>query len=592
MTETLALRDPSINLTDLKLRLYAEFETWDDFVSAVDEFQKKTFIKLTIITSKKLKTVEEARRKSKKVVLPDTSDDEDETKMKGKRKRNKTRFEYQYLKLTCKHYGRYVSTSKGIRPNQKTAKLECPTFLYASYDHYKDKFIIKQMNIACNHELKDEDVALPKLLQRTITHDNDSSFLSTTPKEKKKYVKIQNRNVIKIPLESPTLGAIIVNVNKRIKCAHEINSRCQAASLTNDDLLSIHSMFADKKKKEQNEMIKEWISYNDIESNNCSISKQLKQSKEDQEGSVLIQFKLPTLDGSLINVCFKAFTSILNITRSRVDEVISDQYGKLARTDLVNKENNSVKNREEETSIATILTSFTNTNSDQGNEPQILEVVDGDNQQLMIIDTVDVPTTENTILDEHSFNHHSAIAHHTASSSSSPTTGNSNEIITSSTIVPVEINEKPLMLVDIPWWKQIDSDDEFPDVRELYGKLDVKRSILIMKLAFTDNDFQLEIYAQPIDFNEYPLITEIHKDYQSPEDATKILEKFNKLAICKGITDPQLKNYANQIKLNSNSTFTYCYYSDSVRSKSCELLYDNFNLGMCPRCYLILDNVQ
>ena len=172
------VKDPSIDLSELKLHLYAEFETWDDFVAAVDEFQKKTFIKLTIITSKKLKTVEEARKKNKKIILPDTSDDEEENKLKGKRKRNKSRFEYQYLKLTCKHFGRYVSTSKGIRPNQKTAKLECPTFLYASYDHYKDKFIIKQMNISCNHELKDEDVALPKLLQKTITQESDARLVS------------------------------------------------------------------------------------------------------------------------------------------------------------------------------------------------------------------------------------------------------------------------------------------------------------------------------------------------------------------------------------------------------------------------------
>ena len=168
------VKDPSVDLSELKLHLYAEFETWDDFVAAVDEFQKKTFIKLTIITSKKLKTVEEARKKNKKMILPDTSDDEEENKMKGKRKRNKSRFEYQYLKLTCKHFGRYVSTSKGIRPNQKTAKLECPTFLYASYDHYKDKFIIKQMNISCNHELKDEDVALPKLLQKTMGQESET----------------------------------------------------------------------------------------------------------------------------------------------------------------------------------------------------------------------------------------------------------------------------------------------------------------------------------------------------------------------------------------------------------------------------------
>jgi len=573
------VKDPTLNLNDLKLHLYAEFETWDDFVEAVDEFQKKTFIKLTIITSKKLKTAE-ASRKSKsnaaKLLLPDTSDDEEENKLKGKRKRNRSRFEYQYLKLTCKHYGRYISTSKGIRPNQKTAKLECPTFLYASYDHYKDKFIIKQMNISCNHELKDEDVALPKLLQKTITHENDSSFVSSGTKEKKKYVKIQNRNVIKIPLESPTLGALIVNVNKRIKCTHEINSSCQAASLTNDDLMSIHSIFNDKKRKEQDEMIYEWVSLNEFEINNSNISKQLKQNKDDSEDKLLIQFKLPTLDGSLINVCFKAFTSILNITNSRVNEVISNQYSKMTKMN----NSDSVKNREIETSIATILTSFNNTNSEHGSE-QVLEIVDGENQQLMIIDTVDVPTTENTIEDP--FNNNDSMDR---------TQG--NEVLTTSTIVPVEINEKRFELSSVSWWQQMGKDDDLPEnVKEQYGKLDIKRCILILKLSFTETSFQTEIYAQNVNPDENQLLSEIGKKYKSLEDVKTILDEFDSLALCRGISDPQLKNYANEIKSNSNSTFTYCYYSDSVRSKCCELIYDeNWGYGMCRYCYSILDNVN
>jgi hypothetical protein len=173
--------DVEVDLDELSLKLFAEFDTWSDFVDAVDEFQKRTCIKLTIITSKKLKSVEKKRAKSDNL----ENHEQEEGGGGGRRSRasnsssnhqrnpstpkgDKSRFEYQYLKLTCKHYGKYTTTSKGIRPNQKTAKLECPTFLYASYDHYKDKFVIKQMVVNCNHELKDEDVSLPKLLQRSI----------------------------------------------------------------------------------------------------------------------------------------------------------------------------------------------------------------------------------------------------------------------------------------------------------------------------------------------------------------------------------------------------------------------------------------
>lgn len=386
-------------------------------------------------------------------------------------------------------------------------------------------------------------------------------------------MKIQNRNVIKKPLESPTLGALIVNVNKRIKCTHEITSSCQAASLTNDDLMSIHSQFSDKKKREQNEMIYEWVSLNDIEMNTPQVPKQSK-NKEDGESTVLIQFKLPTLDGSLINVCFKAFTSILNITNSRVNEVISDQFTKMSKRSEQN-EHNSVKNREIETSIATILTSFNNTSNDQVNE-QVLEVVEGDgtHQQLMIIDTVDVPTNH-TI--EEAYNH----------------AAQPEEVVTTSTIVPVEINEKRFELSSIPWWEQMKPDDELPAVRAHYAKLDVKRSILILKLAFTDTDFQTEIYAQPVEPAEHPMIAQMVKEFKLTGDVSAVLAKFDALSLCRGISDPQLKNYANEIKSNSNSTFTYCYYSDSVRSKSCDLLYDDqWTMGMCRFCYSILDNVS
>lgn len=182
--------DVEVDLDELSLKLFAEYDTWSDFVDAVDEFQKRTCIKLTIITSKKLKSSDKKRAKTDNL---ENHEQDEESCGSGRRSRSsnsssscsnniktpptpkgdKSRFEYQYLKLTCKHYGKYTTTSKGIRPNQKTAKLECPTFLYASYDHYKDKFVIKQMVVNCNHELKDEDVSLPKLLQRSAPSTPD-----------------------------------------------------------------------------------------------------------------------------------------------------------------------------------------------------------------------------------------------------------------------------------------------------------------------------------------------------------------------------------------------------------------------------------
>ena len=160
----------NLDLSSLRLKLHAEFDEWQDFVNAVDEFQKKTSIKLTITTSRKMKSSDSPRKRPKflEFGLKEPKSEDNEIGDQEEDRKDGKAFEYQYLKLTCKHYGGYKSTSRGIRPNQRTAKLMCPTYIYGCFDHCKQKFVIKQMTVNCNHELKDEEVLLSKVLKDPI----------------------------------------------------------------------------------------------------------------------------------------------------------------------------------------------------------------------------------------------------------------------------------------------------------------------------------------------------------------------------------------------------------------------------------------
>jgi len=368
----MSLDNQRVDLNSLRLRLYAEFENWQDFVSAVDEFQKKTLIKLTITTSKKANPESGGKKRSKMIIFSDGDGDESTSEMTLKRN-----FEYKYLKLTCKHYGSYRSTSKGIRPNQSTTKLMCPTYIYGSYDHYKEKFIIKQMYVNCNHELKDEEVLLPKLLKDSTLQPLTSEE-SETSLNRKRYVKVRNRNVLKVPLESP--GNLILPVPSKVKCNHEPNKYCEAMTLTAEDLSSIHCLFASSSKKDQNNLMLDWIEV--IPCKNVNFDK---QSKHRSETTIQISFKLPSIDGTLLRVCYKAFLQILRVSVSRVNDVIFEHYGK--KRGVNGEELCEKDSREIETSIANILTSF----SKEGESEE--------STQLIYCDTVDLPQTEDSIED-------------------------------------------------------------------------------------------------------------------------------------------------------------------------------------------------
>lgn len=383
-----------VDLESLKLRLNSEFDSWPEFLEAVIEFQKKTLIKLTVTTSKKFSGVlddEKAAKRRKNSMVSSSGDGSSN----GRRLRHHScsstpaklgKFEYKYLKLTCKHFGSYRSTSKGIRPNQRTTKLGCPTYIYGSYDHYKDKFIIKQMDVACNHELKDEEVLLPKLL-RNITDCNsenssnlasESSHVTSSPLVKKKYIKKRNRNVLKVPLESP--GNLILSVNcSKIRCNHDLNESCQAMSLTHEDLHSIQEQFQSKSKKEQDELILSWIKVLSLSSSVASIQ---------------VLCELPAFDGTLIPVCWKAFSQALRVPDKRIEDLIKNDFEDASNI-IVSTNDDKVTDRgdseEIKNCVADILTSFSK------------ECESDEVPQVIYCDTVDVPQTYETT-DEASLN--------------------------------------------------------------------------------------------------------------------------------------------------------------------------------------------
>ncbi|XP_053205514.1 uncharacterized protein LOC128389894 [Panonychus citri] len=372
-----------LDINSLQLKLYAEFDQWQDFVAAVDEFQRKTSIKLTITTSRKLKSRirSSKKRKTFRGIKTNTGQDEDDHEESidssgdgvnddDSRSQESTNisikgFEYQYLKLTCKHYGGYRSTSKGVRPNQRTAKLNCPTYIYACFDHYKQKFIIKQMVVDCNHELKDEHVLISKLFkEREPDHISDTN--EATPK--KKYIKVRNRNVLKIPLESPAVSNYVPTPTVRIRCNHELSESCEAASLTTEDLHSIHELFVSKSKKEQNDLILEWIQV---------------LPYDNAANTVQVLFRLPAFDGSLVRVCYKAFSQVLKVAINRINDLIIGNYDEMGN--FLDKNKQTGDSREIENCIANILTSF----SKEGDTEET--------HQVIYCDTVDVPYAEDTI---------------------------------------------------------------------------------------------------------------------------------------------------------------------------------------------------
>lgn len=74
---------------------------------------------------------------------------------------------YKHIKFACKHYGMRKSKSRGLRPNQSTFKIGCPSYIYVTA-HSKE-LVVEKMEVEHTHSCDPELVALyPE--RRSLSH--------------------------------------------------------------------------------------------------------------------------------------------------------------------------------------------------------------------------------------------------------------------------------------------------------------------------------------------------------------------------------------------------------------------------------------
>lgn len=74
---------------------------------------------------------------------------------------------YKHIKYACKHYGMRKSKSRGLRPNQSTFKIGCPSYIYVTA-HAKE-LVVEKMEVEHTHSCDPELVALyPE--RRSLSH--------------------------------------------------------------------------------------------------------------------------------------------------------------------------------------------------------------------------------------------------------------------------------------------------------------------------------------------------------------------------------------------------------------------------------------
>ena len=77
---------------------------------------------------------------------------------------------YSYIKLGCQHAGTYRCSSKGLRPAQISAKMECPARIVASASVDGEKLVIREVVTDHNHKMSSEAFARTPQ-QRKLTSD-------------------------------------------------------------------------------------------------------------------------------------------------------------------------------------------------------------------------------------------------------------------------------------------------------------------------------------------------------------------------------------------------------------------------------------
>ncbi|XP_034233726.1 uncharacterized protein LOC117640878 [Thrips palmi] len=74
---------------------------------------------------------------------------------------------YKHIKFACKHYGMRKSKSRGLRPNQSTFKIGCPSYIYVAA--HSEELVVEKMEIEHTHSCDPELVAMyPE--RRSLSH--------------------------------------------------------------------------------------------------------------------------------------------------------------------------------------------------------------------------------------------------------------------------------------------------------------------------------------------------------------------------------------------------------------------------------------
>ncbi|XP_033123264.1 zinc finger SWIM domain-containing protein 1-like [Anneissia japonica] len=117
----------------------AEFSTWAEFKTVMEQYEANVHVKLILADTRKVHTANVAYRREGAPLYDE-------------------KFKYAYARVTCKHHGKYRSKGSGKRPNQKSYKTNCPMHFILSVDRVKDKMFIRSGNFTHNHPT-DEGVA-------------------------------------------------------------------------------------------------------------------------------------------------------------------------------------------------------------------------------------------------------------------------------------------------------------------------------------------------------------------------------------------------------------------------------------------------
>lgn len=120
-----------------KLRLGARYSTFKALEAAVEKFSRET---------------------NSVYIVNHSRSAELENKIRPQNKQIPKCLKYKNIKFACKHYGKTRTNSRGLRPNQSSFKIGCPSYIYASAD--KKELVVQKLETHHSHSCDPELVSL------------------------------------------------------------------------------------------------------------------------------------------------------------------------------------------------------------------------------------------------------------------------------------------------------------------------------------------------------------------------------------------------------------------------------------------------